>query len=302
MIYRRPDDLDFALADRPRQERPGNVLLTTPDYFDVEYAINPHMEGKAGTVDKTEALRQWEAVRETYDALDLDVHVTDGAAGLPDMVFCANQTLPYLDPREGPPEAGRRGVVLSRMRAEERREEVPYYAGFFSEHGYDVRELSDQVDGHFEGMGDALWHPGRHLLWGGHGFRTAPRVYDALSEMLGVPVVLLELADEDFYHLDTCLCPLDEQTALVYPGAFTEKGRALVRQFFENTIEVPAVEAREGFACNAHCPDGEHVLIQRGCDVTTEQLVAGGFTPVELETGEFLKSGGSVFCMKLMFW
>ena len=302
MLYRSFDALDFALAERPAMERPQQVLLTTPNYFDVAYVINPHMEGKAGTVDKPEALRQWEALRETYDALGVEVHTLDGAAGLPDMVFCANQTLPYVDPREDTPEGGRRGVVLSRMHAEERREEVPYYAGFFSEHGYDVRELSDEVDGPFEGMGDAIWHPGRHLLWGGHGFRTSPEVYDAVSEMLDVPVVLLELADEDFYHLDTCLCPLDEETALVYPEAFSEEGRALIEHFFENVIEVPAVEAREQFACNAHCPDGQHVLLQRGCEVTVEQLKAAGFTPVELNTEEFLKSGGSVFCMKLMFW
>lgn len=297
MLYRRPDDLDFALTERAQMPRPGRVLLTTPDYFDVEYVINPHMEGHAGTVDKGEAMRQWTAIRETYDALGVEVSVTDGAAGLPDMVFCANQTLPYRDPS-----GGERGVVLSRMHAAQRKEEVPYYAGFFSTHGYAIRELSEQVEGSFEGMGDAIWHPGRHLLWGGHGFRTAPDAYDAVSEMLDVPVVLVELADEDFYHLDTCLCPLSETTALIYPGAFTDEGRALIEHFFENVIEVPAVEAREQFACNAHCPDGEHVLIQRGCTATTRQLEAAGFTPVELDTGEFLKAGGSIFCMKLMFW
>lgn len=297
MLYRSVADLDFELHDRPLLQPPRQVLLTTPDYFDVEYVINPHMEGRAGTVDKSEALRQWEAVRETYDALGLDVSIIDGVAGLPDMVFCANQTLPYLDPREG-----RRGVVLGRMHAPERREEVPYYAGFFSEHAYDVRELSSEISGSFEGMGDALWHPGRYLLWGGHGFRSSPAVYDALSEMLDVPVVLLELADESFYHLDTCLCPLSEDAALAYPNAFTDEGQALIRHFFDDVIEVPATEAREQFACNAHCPDGEHVLIQRGCEVTAEQLRTHGFTPVELETSEFLKSGGSVFCMKLMYW
>jgi len=297
VLYRTPSALDFDLTHRPAMERPGRVLLTTPDYFDVAYVINPHMEGRTGTVDKTEAMRQWQAVRETYDALGLDVHLLDGVAGLPDMVFCANQTLPYYDPQND-----RRGVVLSRMHAEERREEVPYFAGFFSEHGHDVRELSDAIEGSFEGMGDAIWHPGRRLLWGGHGVRTAPAVYDAVSEMTGAPVVLLELVDDDFYHLDTCFCPLEEDTALVYPGAFTDDGRALIQRLFEHTIEVPAVEAREKLACNAHCPDGEHVLIQRGCEVALEQLTAAGFTPVELETGEFLKAGGSVFCMKLMFW
>ena len=33
-----------------------------------------------------------------------------------------------------------------------------------------------------------------------------------------------------------------------------------------------------------------------------KRLRAAGFEPVEMDTSEFLKSGGSVFCMKLMFW
>ena len=31
-------------------------------------------------------------------------------------------------------------------------------------------------------------------------------------------------------------------------------------------------------------------------------LREAGFEVVELDTDEYLKSGGSVFCMKLMYW
>jgi N-dimethylarginine dimethylaminohydrolase len=44
------------------------------------------------------------------------------------------------------------------------------------------------------------------------------------------------------------------------------------------------------------------VLIQRGCAVTNERLRAAGYEVRELDTDEFLKSGGSVFCMKLLMW
>ena len=59
-------------------------------------------------------------------------------------------------------------------------------------------------------------------------------------------------------------------------------------------------EAHALLACNACCPDGRNVLMQRGCERTGAALRAAGFTVRELETGEFLKSGGSVFCMKLL--
>ena len=276
--------------------RPARVLMTTPDHFRVDYVINPHLEGHIGTVDSDRARQQWDALRAAYERLGFGVSTVDGAEGQPDMVFCANQTLPALSAD------GRRVAVMSRMHAPERAGEVDAYARFFASEGYDVHPLDADVPGTFEGMGDALWHPGRRLLWGGYGFRTDRGVYDRLESTLGVAVQPLALHDPDFYHLDTCLCPLDERTALVFPGAFTPGDMATLRAHFERVIEAPEAEARRLFACNAHSPDGETVLIQRGCTETNALLESAGYRVVELETDEYLKSGGSVFCMKLMFW
>ena len=41
------------------------------------------------------------------------------------------------------------------------------------------------------------------------------------------------------------------------------------------------------------------MLIQKGNPVTKEGLETAGFRVLELDTSEFIKSGGSVFCMKL---
>ena len=287
---------DTPLDSLPPIPRPGRVLLTTPDHFEVAYVINPHMEGNVGGVDPQRARAQWNALRSAYERLGVEVSVVEGAAGQPDMVFCANQTLPYRTP------GGERGAILSRMHAPERKGEVPHYARFFEAEGYEVHGLDPDLPGDFEGMGDALWHPGRYLLWGGYGYRTHREVYDRLAAKLGFPVVPLHLTDPDFYHLDTCLCPLDEHTALIAPAAFDESGLEAIRRRFARVIEAPEREARELFACNAHAPDGRHVLIQRGCAETNAALDDAGYTVVELDTDEYLKSGGSVFCMKLMFW
>ena len=286
----------FEVSALPAIPRPGRVLLTTPDHYEVAYVINPHMEGNVGDVDPGRARHQWDGLRAAYERLGVEVHVVEGRPGLPDMVFCANQTLPYQTP------GGERGVVLSRMHAAQRKPEVEHYARFFEGEGYEVRGLDPDLPGDFEGMGDALWHPGRYLLWGGYGYRTDRQVYDRLEAALGFVVVPLRLEDPDFYHLDTCLCPLDEDTALVYPGAFDDEGIAALKAHFPRIVEAPEDEARGLFACNAHCPDGRTVLIQEGCVETRRLLRAAGFESVEVQTDEFLKSGGSVFCMKLMFW
>ena len=297
MIYQAPGDLDVQLKDLPSLPRPNRVVLTTPTHFDVEYVINPHMSENVGAVNKEVAWQQWKAVRATYTALDRNPIVVNGQSGLPDMVFCANQTLPFYEPA-----SDTKGVVLSRMHSEHREGEGPYYDHFFDDQGYDVKTLPDDLAADFEGMGDALWHPKRRLLWGGYGYRTSPEAYEALHDLLDIPIVLLRLTDPDYYHLDTCLCPLDAEHALVAPDAFDETGLALIDALFDTPIEVPDHEARHQFACNGHCPDGTHVLIQEGCEVTNERLREHDFVPVELDTSEFLKAGGSVFCMKQMIW
>jgi N-dimethylarginine dimethylaminohydrolase len=296
-VYRTVEDVDFDLSDCPALPRPDRVMLTTPTHYDIQYVINPHMSDHVGSVDTGVAAQQWKALRATYTALGIEPHIVDGQPGLPDMVFCANQTLPFLDP-----DARRKGVVLSQMRAEQRRDEVTYFADAFGDLGYSVESLPESVDTSFEGMGDGIWHPGRLLLWGGYGFRSDLEIYEVLSGMLGTRVVALELTDADFYHLDTCFSPLDEHSVLIYPGAFTAEGLDLINHFFTTVVEAPEEEARHQFACNAHCPNGHHVLIQEGCTTTEDRLRRAGFKPIELDTSEFMKSGGSVFCMKQMIW
>ena len=295
-IYKQLSELDFSLSDLPTMPRADKVLLTTPMYFDVEYVINPHMEGNVGDVDIREAIRQWTALKDAYRSTGFDVTLVHGLEGLPDMVFCANQTLPYIDAS-----GDKRGFVMSRMHSPYRRPEVHAYRHFFTEKGYDIIDLPDSISD-FEGMGDAIWHPGRRLLWGGYGFRSSMAAYEFLSAKLDIPIIAVELNDPDFYHLDTCLSVLDESTCLIYPGAFEPEALELLRDHFDTVLEAPEDEARNLFATNAHCPDGMHVFIQDRCHGTNQVLAEAGYLPVSLQTDEFLKSGGSVFCMKQMYW
>jgi len=280
----------------PAMPRPGRVLMVSPEHFDVQYVINPHMAGQVGQVDRRLAAAQWEALSQAYQTLGLPVSVLPGGVGLPDMVFCANQSLPGLGLD------GTRQVWMSRMHAEQRRPEVALLERWFRDEGYRVDHFEDAAVVDFEGMGDAIWHPGRRLLWGGYGFRSSLAAYCELSTRWKVPVVLLELRDPDFYHLDTCFCVLDDKTVLIYPGAFTAAGQALIRRSWPRVIEAPELEARRLFACNAHCPDGRHVLLPAGCPETGAALERHGLSVQVLDTGEFLKSGGSIFCMKLMVY
>lgn len=296
MVYKRVEEVDFTRASLPHLPMPQNVLFTSPEHFEVAYVINPHMEGHIGNINLELARSQWETLHATYKQLNLNTHVLSGAAGYPDMVFCANQTLPFYQNGNSNP-----GVVLSNMHAEQRKGEVPHIESFFSNRQYTVKSVANLASD-FEGMGDAIWHPSRKLLWGGYGFRTDIEVYRKIATLLDVKILALELLDPEFYHLDTCFSVLDEHTVMIYPGAFTQEGLDLIHHFFDHVIECPEDESRKLFACNAHCPDQRHVVIQKGCKVTNALLKEAGFIPVEVDTSEYIKAGGSVFCMKQMFW
>lgn len=299
-----PDRVHEGLADLPDDFVPQSslrlpaargVLMVAPDAFDVVYDINPHMrdaDGALRQIDPARARAGWDALRRTYESLGYPVSVLPAAADLPDMVFAANQALPFPGrDGEGP------GVLLSSMRHPERRPEVEQFRQWFAGRA-EVLELS-RPDLCLEGHGDLLWFPGRRLLFGGHGFRTDRAALDEVAERLAAPVLALELRDPRFYHLDTCLCPLAPGRALWVPDAFDEAGRALLQKLFAD-LHAPTEDEAGLLACNAHCPDGRNVLIEAGCRTTAAALEERGFRVHPVDTGEFLKAGGSVFCLKTM--
>ncbi len=308
------DELDFRIEDLGPLPDFDMLWMADPRDYQISYAINPHMRGPEGNlhlVDRERARSQWLALRRVFEARGLQVEVIPPLDGHPDLVFCANPGLPLPAAASG---AGNLWLP-SRMASPQRQGEVDHLASFASSRGWTVAPL-DGPARCLEGTGDGLWHPRRQLLWGGVGPRTDGAAWEELSRRYGLRVVRLELVDPDFYHLDTCLALLDEKTCLWYPGAFSEDGRELIRRLVAKRIEVDEVEARKGFACNvfaSHAFAGEAlasdgpappaeqrvVVIEEGCARVGEALRQANWRVQEVQTSEFKKSGGSVFCMKL---
>lgn len=297
IIYDHPSQLPSGLlASCRKQPLPMTLLMSPPDYFQVVDVKNPHMTGNLGRVDTGLARRQWEGVHDAFEASGAKVELVPPVEDCEDMVFCANQTFVGLGAD------GRRTCLLSNMKHESRQREVKAFARWFEGKGYCVTQLPAGAGGKrtgFEGSGDAIWHPGRALIWGGSGFRTAPEAYTTVSETFGVPVIRLPLRSDRFYHLDTCFAALSEDTALIHPRSLTQEGVAMIRAIFKHVIDVDDKEANEGMACNACAIGGKHVVIQKGNTRAVSAMKEAGFTVHEVDTSEYLKSGGSVFCMKM---
>lgn len=291
-----PNQISFSFDSLNGMPLPIASLMVQPTYFSVDYVINPHMEGNIGRIDKEEAQNQWNAIKDLLNNLGKTVHVIDGEPGLPDMVFCANQSLPYIAPN------GKKHVLMSIMHSHHRSDEVAFIEQWYRKNGYEIHHLDSKKITDFEGMGDAIWHSGKRLIWGGYGYRSSLEAYKTISELFEVPVIALELTHPEFYHLDTCFCSLNEETVLIYPKAFTDNGLEMIKKVVPNVLEADDYEAVKLFACNATCPDGKNVIIQKGCNKTNKLLENAGFLVHETDTSEYLKSGGSVFCMKMLVW
>ncbi len=274
---------------------PKNVLMVSPNYFAVEYAINPHMldpSGQLQKVDQVKAHKQWQLLREAFEVQGLQVRVVDGVAGLPDMVFAANQSFPFY-------KNGRLQMALSRMKSSFRQQEVLHFKQQYLHDNIETYEVPEGLT--FESMGDAIWNYETNEIFGGYGFRTDEAVYDWLSEISQTPVIKLKLINEKFYHLDTALSILNRDTALVVAEAFSHESMDKLKMKFKNLLQVPFAEACNFLAANACSLNGQTVFVESRALETQKLLKENGFKIVTFDTSEYLKSGGSIFCLKMLY-
>jgi N-dimethylarginine dimethylaminohydrolase len=267
-------------GDRRRQATAREYLMCRPEHFAVRYAINPWMEPDKPT-DAAKAMRQWAELRQAYLDLGHDVRTIEPVSGLPDMVFAAN----------GATVVG--GTVLgARFLYPQRAREADAYMDWFRGRGYPDVRIPVHVN---EGEGDILF-TGR-VLMAGYGFRTDQAAAAELASVFCRPVVSLRLVDPRFYHLDTALCVLDGDTAMYYPAAFDDAGRAAIVEQFTELIEAKDEDA-EVLGLNA-VSDGRHVVLPVQARGLAAQLSERGFTPVGVEASELLKGGGGPKCCTL---
>jgi N-dimethylarginine dimethylaminohydrolase len=262
----------------------SRLLVCPPDFFGIEYEINPWMR-LSNRVDRQRAGQQWHRLMQVFEE---DVNVVlermTPVRGLPDLVFTANAGVVV----------GRTAVV-SHFRFAERQQEEVFFAEWFRAHGYDAMTLGAGLC--FEGAGDLLGFP--ECWFGGYRQRSDIRSFPMLSERFHREIIPLELIDSRFYHLDTCFCPLSGGELLYYPGAFDSYGQRAIaeRVPVDRRIAVSEEEARR-FACNAVCV-GKHVVLPTGCPEAERRLQDRGYHTHAVDLDEFIKSGGSAKCLTL---
>jgi N-dimethylarginine dimethylaminohydrolase len=260
------------------------LLMCRPTYFAVDYKINAWMDPTL-PVDAARALEQWQALHDTYLALGHQVDLIEPVEGLPDMVFAANGGTIV------------NGVALTvQFRDPERALEAPAYKAWFEAAGLTVVE--PKFDN--EGEGDLLLT--QRFLLAGTGFRTSQRAHAEAQELLGVPVISLQLVDPRFYHLDTALCVLPAadgrpENIAYYPPAFSEGSQKVLRQLFPSAVVASESDAVE-FGLNSMC-DGRTVVMSIQAADLAAQLRGRGYQTIGLDMSELRKAGGASKCCTL---
>jgi lysine-ketoglutarate reductase/saccharopine dehydrogenase-like protein (TIGR00300 family) len=259
--------------------------MCPPDWYDVDYVINPWMEGNIHKSSREAAVAQWQGLCQVLGSKS-QVEKIVPQSGLPDMVFTANAGVTV----------GRK-FVLSRFLHRERQGEEEHFKKWFKKHGFEVFELPADLP--FEGAGDALLDRQGACLWAGYGFRSELDSHPYLARWLDIEVLSLRLIDPRFYHLDTCFCPLEGGWLLYYPQAFDAYSNRLIEQRVPPDKRMAVDEADAvRFACNA-VNVGRHLVVNQTSAELRERLASAGFQTIETPLNEFMKSGGAAKCLTL---
>src|SRR4029077_4436137 len=193
------------------------VLMCAPRHYAIRYEINPWMK-MTNPIKLDAAAHQWDALHGVLKKLGVDVTLIPQRQGSPDMVFTANAGV-----------ASGRVFIPSHFRFPQRQAETAAFVRFFKKQGYRIADVARGL--YFEGEGDLLGY--QDLLFGGFRYRSELRAHEKVADQLGRRLIGLELTQPRFYHLDTCFFPLDDRTALYFPGAFDDYGRKVIRRFIE---------------------------------------------------------------------
>jgi N-dimethylarginine dimethylaminohydrolase len=263
----------------PRVAQKKSVLMCRPEYFTVSYRINPWMFPENPT-DHDLAMSQWLSLYETYQRLGIDVDLIDPIEGLPDMVYAANGGF-VLD-----------GIAYgAKFRHAERAAEGPAYLAHLANRGFDAHEAVEvnEGEGDFLLVGD--------VILAAHGFRSEGGSHEELATLFGRPVISLTLINPSYYHLDTALAVLDENTIAYLPSAFDAESNRVLQQRYPDAI-IANEEDAAVLGLNLYS-DGKNVVMAEQATTLRRDIESRGFVTHGVNLSELLLGGGGVKCCTL---
>ncbi len=271
-------------APTPVFSRP-TFLMCPPEWYGVDYVLNPWMAGNVHRSSRDLAFAQWKGMHNVLRGI-ADVRLLHPEPGCPDMVFLGHGAIVH------------HGVAaVSSFQPPPRRAETAYLRRWLVSQGFLLWETPRETP--FEGEGDMVFSDTGTALWAAHGVRTCHAAHRHVADAWHLPVKSLRLIDPRFYHLDTCFTPLSGGFLLYYPGAFDAPSLAAIEAAFPAARRLAVCEAdATRMAC---CALNIRRTVFTG-EISPElalRLFDAGFDVVQLELGEFIKGGGGAKSLAL---
>jgi len=260
-------------------------LICPPTHYEVSYVINPwmHPDDWARERDnwKAKATQQWNAMRDAMLAFGWQLKEVAQQPGLPDMVFVADHAFTL----EGK-------ALISYFATHERAPEAAHLKEWYAANGFKTTDARYM----FEGGGDVIYDIHHDVIWMGYGFRSSGLIRGQLEEIFGKRVFPLALKNPNFYHCDTCFCPLKNGWVMLTESAFTQDAMDAIRNVYGDKILAVDDADAKAFACNA-VVSGNQIVMPKASDALRNRLQGMGFEVAMLELDSFIISGGSSRCL-----
>lgn len=273
------------------------VLMSGPEYFSDQQAINPYMSGSAA-IDLVAAQVEHRQIRQAFETAGIQVEQVPPPANCQDGVYTANWALVR----------GKKALLASLPGP--RQAEESYAKSTLENLGLQVITAPYR----FSGQGDALACGNR--LFAGSQYRTDPRMHQVIADQLGYEVISLQTVplrdsaeqpvinpasgwpDSFFYDLDLALSVLSPSLIAWCPEAFMPDSQAQLRALPIDKIEVSWQEATEGFACNL-VSTGQTVIMSARAPRLRAAIEAHGLKTLTPQISQLSKGGGYIRCVSL---
>jgi N-dimethylarginine dimethylaminohydrolase len=273
-----------SFASLPHFSRP-TYLMCPPEWYDVDYVINPWMAGNIHQSSRDAAFTQWKILYQELQRI-ADVRLLHAREGAPDMVFVAHAAVVQ------------HGVAaVSSFTHPQRQSEEQHVQRWLQDAGFLLWATPRETS--FEGEGDALFDANGGRLWAAHGVRTCEISHRHVANAWHTPVTSLHLTDPRFYHLDLCFAPLSDGYLMYFPAAFDTASLEKIEAAYsvDKRIVVSESEATQ-FGCNV-INIGRSILMGAVTTDLSKRLKDRGFDVTELQLSEFQRGGGSAKALAL---
>lgn len=174
---------------------------------------------------------------------------------------------------------------------------VEYVTKWFEDHGYEIKK-SDLH--HRFTSGDVVFSTDRNNLWYGIGGSSLhfKSELDEIFEDSPSIVRGLELVNPKFKSLNHAFCPLNKDSVMWYPAAFSDHSCYTIETWYPHSIKVSEEDARV-LSCSAIVNKNKIIITEEISFELINQLVNFGFTLIPVNISEFTKLGLGMKSMAL---